>query len=78
MLGLPAAIGLGVAAQPIIQTLFEHGIFTHEDTLHTADTLMAYALGIPAFLLSKIFASRFFSMQDTKTPVKIALFAAAL
>ena len=32
MLGLPATVGLAIAAQPIIQTLFEHGAFTHEDT----------------------------------------------
>lgn len=72
-LGLPAAIGLGLAAQPIIQTLFEHGAFTHDDTIKTAQTLTAYALGIPAFLLVKVFASRFFARHDVKTPVKIAL-----
>lgn len=75
LLGLPAAIGLGVAAQPIIQTLFEHGAFTHADTIETAKTLMAYAIGIPAFLLIKVFASRFFARHDVKTPVKIAMFS---
>ncbi len=75
LLGLPSAIGLGVAAQPIIQTLFEHGAFTHTDTTETAKTLMAYSLGIPAFLLIKVFASRFFARHDTKTPVRIAMFS---
>jgi len=73
ILGLPATIGLGLAAQPIIQTLFEHGAFTHDDAIQTGRTLTAYALSIPAFLLAKVFASRFFSRHDTKTPVKIAL-----
>lgn len=73
LLGLPSAIGLGLAAQPIIATLFEHGAFTHQDTMQTALTLSAYALGIPAFLLIKVFASRFFAQQDTRTPVRIAL-----
>ena len=54
MLGLPATIGLTMLAQPIIQTLFEHGAFTHDDTMATAETLAAYALGIPAFLLVKV------------------------
>lgn len=71
--GLPASVGLALAAQPIIQTLFEHGAFTHDDTIKTAQTLGAYALGVPAFLLAKVFASRFFARQDTKTPVKIAI-----
>jgi putative peptidoglycan lipid II flippase len=75
MLGLPATIGLALAAQPIIQTLFEHGKFTHEDTIQTAETLAAYAFGIPAFLLVKAFAAGFFARHDTATPVKVALIA---
>ncbi len=75
VLGLPAAIGLVIAAQPIIQTLFEHGAFSHDDTLATSATLAAYSLGIPAFLLVKVFASGFFARGDTVTPVKIAVTA---
>ena len=78
MLGLPATVGLGLAAQPIVQTLFEHGNFTHEDTVETARTLVAYALGIPAFLLVKVFAAGFFARQDTVTPVKLALMTMAV
>ena len=78
MLGLPATIGLALAAQPIIQTLFEHGKFTHEDTMATAETLAAYSLGIPAFLLVKAFAAGFFARHDTATPVKVALVAMAV
>jgi len=78
MLGLPATVGLALAAQPIIQTLFEHGQFTHADTVATAETLAAYSLGIPAFLLVKAFAAGFFARQDTATPVKIALIAMAV
>ena len=75
LLGLPATIGLAVAAEPIIQTLFEHGAFSHQDTIYTAEALRAYALGIPAFLLVKVFASSFFARHDTSTPVKIAVIA---
>lgn len=75
VLGLPATIGLVLAAQPIIQTLFEHGAFTHADAVATAQTLAAYSLGIPAFLLVKVFASGFFARHDTATPVKIAVIA---
>ena len=77
-LGLPATVGLALAAQPIIQTLFEHGAFTHADTVATAQALAAYALGIPAFLLVKAFAAGFFARHDTKTPVKIAMIAMAV
>ncbi|MBV8060737.1 MAG: murein biosynthesis integral membrane protein MurJ [Alphaproteobacteria bacterium] len=75
LLGLPATLGLALAAVPIIQTLFEHGVFTHEDSLATAATLAAYALGIPAFLLVKVFAAGFFARHDTSTPVRVAIIA---
>lgn len=78
LLGLPATLGLALAALPIIQTLFEHGVFTHEDSLATAATLAAYALGIPAFLLVKVFAAGFFARHDTSTPVRVALIAMAI
>ncbi len=77
MLGLPATVGLVMVSKPIIQTLFEHGVFSHQDTIATAQALSAYSLGIPAFLLVKVFAAGFFARQDTKTPVKVAVIAMA-
>lgn len=78
LLGLPAMIGLIFAARPIIETLFQHGAFKAEDTTATAEALCAYALGIPGFLLVKVFAADFFARHDTKTPVKAALVAMAV
>jgi putative peptidoglycan lipid II flippase len=75
LLGLPAAIGLSLAAHPIIQTLFEHGAFSPEDTTETAKTLVAYAVGVPAFLLVKALSAGFFARHDTTTPVKTAIAA---
>ena len=34
-----------------------------------------YAVGLPAFILVKVLSSGFFSRQDTKTPVKVAVIA---
>ncbi|MDD3029493.1 MAG: murein biosynthesis integral membrane protein MurJ [Alphaproteobacteria bacterium] len=73
LLGLPATLGLIILAEPIIGTLFQHGAFTASDTQKTAEALQAYALGVPAFLLVKVFASIFFARHDTKTPVKVAI-----
>ena len=76
-IGLPATIGLMMAAQPIIQTLFEHGNFGPDETIATAAALTAYAVGVPAFLLVKVFAASFFARYDTRTPVRIAIVALA-
>jgi len=75
LLGLPICAGLVVLAQPMLATLFEYGSFNAFDTHMVALAMSAYALGLPAFLLIKIFAPGFYARQDTQTPVKIGLVA---
>ena len=71
-LTLPAAVGLAVAAEPIISVLFERGAFTAEDTPATAMALIAFSLGLPAFVLIKVFQPAFFAREDTATPMRFA------
>ncbi len=73
LVGLPATAGLILLAGPIIATLFAHGEFTADDTYMAALALFGYGLGLPAFLLVKVLQPGFFSRQDTRTPVKIAV-----
>ena len=47
LLTLPAAVGLGVLAQPILATLFQRGAFDAAATAATAPALTAYAAGLP-------------------------------
>ncbi|MCA1780015.1 MAG: murein biosynthesis integral membrane protein MurJ [Xanthomonadaceae bacterium] len=76
-IGLPAAAGLALLAEPIVTTLFQYGEFAESDVEMTALALVAYCLGLPAFIGVKILAPAFFSRQDTKTPVRIAIIALA-
>ncbi|MFP4155056.1 MAG: murein biosynthesis integral membrane protein MurJ [Halothiobacillaceae bacterium] len=73
LIGLPATAGLVLLSGPILATLFEYGEFTPHDTQMVRLALMAYALGLPAFLLIKVLAPAFFSRQDTATPVRVAV-----
>lgn len=75
LFGLPAAAALAVLGTAIFEVLFVRGAFTSADAAATARVLQGYALGIPAFILVKIFATRFFAGHDTRTPVRIALVA---
>lgn len=72
---LPATLGLAVLALPIMVTLFQYGSFTPNDAVMASRSLMAFAFGLPAFVLIKILASAFFSRQDTMTPVKAGVAA---
>jgi putative peptidoglycan lipid II flippase len=73
VLTIPAAIALAVAAEPIISVLFERGAFSAGDTANTAWALRAFAIGLPAFVLIKVFQPAFFAREDTKTPMYLAL-----
>ncbi len=75
LVALPAGLGLLLLAGPIIATLFQHGDFAATDTYMASLSLMAYILGLPAFILIKVLAPGFYSRQDTKTPVRIAIIA---
>ena len=72
LLTLPAAVALAVAAEPIIRVLFERGAFLASDTPKTAQALAAFAVGLPAFVLIKVFQPAFFAREDTKTPMYYA------
>lgn len=73
-LSLPASIGIILLSCPIIHIIYEYGAFTRFDTVRTAQALSAFALGLPAFVLSKILTSIFYANSDTKTPLRVAIY----
>ncbi|MEM7652944.1 MAG: murein biosynthesis integral membrane protein MurJ, partial [Pseudomonadota bacterium] len=77
LLTLPATAGIMVLATPIVTVVFERGAFSAADTLETAKALVAYAWGLPAFVLVKVLSTPFFAREDTKTPFKITLLTVA-
>jgi putative peptidoglycan lipid II flippase len=77
LLTLPAATALAILALPILAVLFERGAFGPTEASATASALIAYAVGLPAFVLVKVLAPAFFARHDTKTPVKIAIVSLA-
>lgn len=75
LIGTPAAIGLFVLAGPMLMTLFHYGEFGFDDVEMARLSLMAYALGLLGFIMVKVLAAAFYSRQDIRTPVKIAVIA---
>lgn len=74
-LTIPAAVAFMIVPFQLIHVLFERGAFTADDSLQTAYALAAYAAGLPAYVLAKIFSPGYFARKDTRTPVKFALVA---
>jgi len=73
LIALPAAIGLGVLAEPIVSVLYEGQRFSARDTAQTALALVGYAVGLLGLITVKILAPGFYAKGDIRTPVKIAI-----
>jgi putative peptidoglycan lipid II flippase len=74
----PAAVGLILLRQPIIQVLFQHGRFTAASTALTTRALFYYSLGLPAFAGVKLIAPMYYSTEDTATPARTGAYALGL
>ncbi|MCP4406925.1 MAG: murein biosynthesis integral membrane protein MurJ [Gammaproteobacteria bacterium] len=72
---VPAMMGLILLAGPILVSLIQYREFSYADSQMASMSLMAYACGLPAFILIKVLAPGFYSRQDTKTPVRIGIIA---
>lgn len=74
-IGVPAMAGLVALRVPIISTLFQHGDWGAVATLGTAKALLFYSFGLWATMGLKVLNSTFYSLSDTRTPVKTAVAA---
>lgn len=73
LLVLPAAAALFVLAEPIVDIIYRRGAFTALDSAATADVLRALALGLPAFVLVKVFLPPFLARERFGWPIAAAL-----
>lgn len=78
LLGMPASIVMGVLSGPLVTTLFQYGHFTLQDVLMTQKSVIAYSVGLQAFMLIKVLSTGFYAQSDVKTPVKIGIVALLL
>jgi putative peptidoglycan lipid II flippase len=71
-----AAVGI-VLRRQIVLLLFGRG-FTQEAQAQTAEALLFFLLGLPANCMNVVLARAFYSEQDTRTPVVVALMSVAV
>jgi putative peptidoglycan lipid II flippase len=75
LVGLPSTIALILLAEPILTTLFQYGEMQGSDIVMASFSLKAYAIGLLAFMLVKVLATGYFAREDTKTPVRVGIYA---
>lgn len=75
LIGVPASTALILLSDPLLVTLFQYGEFSARDVEMASLSLQAYSLGLMGFMLIKILAPGFYARQDTRTPVRIGIWA---
>jgi len=77
-IGIPASIGLILLRRPLVELFYERNAFTSESTYRTSAVILFYAFGVWAYSTSHVIIRAFYSIQDTKTPVKVGAGMVAL
>jgi putative peptidoglycan lipid II flippase len=70
---VPSAFAFVALGPAIIGALFQTGQFDADDTLVVGGVLAAYGIGLLGQSTVKLFASGFYALRDTRTPVRIAI-----
>ena len=70
---MPASLGLIVASEEIVNSLFGYGSFSQENIEMTAKALKFFGYGVPAFSLIKVLSNFLFARDNTRTPFHISL-----
>lgn len=75
---LPASFGLAILGGPIVRVLFERGAFGAYSASITENALFFYSFGLMAYGGVKVLVTSFYSMHDTRTPLKAAFISLIL
>ena len=70
---VPSALVFINFSDLLIKVLFERGEFSTQHTIQTSHALLAYAFGVPAFIMLKSCQPAFLAEGNTKTPMYIGL-----
>ena len=70
---VPSALALAAFGRPAVSLLFERGRFDAGDSTAVTWVLAAYAIGLLAYGAVRLFATAFYAVQDTRTPVRVAV-----
>jgi putative peptidoglycan lipid II flippase len=73
LLTLPATVALIAIPDPIVSVLYQRGAFDNVAAFATAWALIAYTIGLPAYVLVKSLTPGFYAREDTATPFRFAM-----
>lgn len=63
---------------PTVAVAFQRGLFGTEQVEVTAAALSGFVIGLPAYMLTKIYSTVYFAFGNTKSPVKFGIYSVIL
>lgn len=75
---IPSALALAALGDVVAALLYETGRFRHEDAIRVWAILAGSAVGLLASTLGRLYASTYYALGDTRTPLRYALLRVAL
>jgi putative peptidoglycan lipid II flippase len=75
---VPSAMGFLALGDVIAGALYQSGEFTRQMTLYVWGILAGSAVGLLASTMGRLYASTYYALQDTRTPLRFALLRVAL
>jgi putative peptidoglycan lipid II flippase len=73
LLMIPAAAGLIVLRTPIVDLLFQHHNYSHQDAARTAIALQNYAYQLPFVAMDQLLIAAFYARKNTIIPVVVGM-----
>jgi putative peptidoglycan lipid II flippase len=73
-----ATVVLTALSEQSMSVAFQRGMFEAEQVKISASALVGFAVGLPAYALTKAFSALYFAAGDTKSPVKFGIVSVAL
>lgn len=70
ILVIPSIVAFLFFSNDVVRILFKRGMFTENDVTVVGGALFFYALGLIGYSLIDTLSKAFYSLKDTKTPVK--------
>jgi putative peptidoglycan lipid II flippase len=75
---IPSAVAFAALGDLVAATILQTGRFRHEDALYVWGILAGSAIGLLASTFSRLYASAFWALRDTRTPLRYAMVRVAL
>ncbi len=69
---IPSVMALLVLGDVVAAAIYQSGRFTHEDAIYVWGVLAGSTVGLLASTLGRLYASAFYALRDTRTPLKFA------